>query len=467
MLHRLTEIAAASEISTQAISLTTLPRRDAATGSGGLRLRPRCRPSSQALPISPEVVDRARRQVEQSRLIPGQLVSDDGSAAAIVVVLQAPFEDHSLLDRPLAELQTRLRALLRTEAASLVAGDGDPAGTPDAGRRRGAGRRPPAIYRLHFGGLPFVRVETVRHLKSEQRSLLAADRAPLPDRPVAHLPRRRPGGGAAGGGRPGQPLGPGAAAGDRPPGQRGQQHRAQPDPGDRRLQRRPHAPRLPGGPPARPRRAGGDPPDDGGARPAGLPHQPDHRDRLRLAAGRPQRDPARPRLAGGGGHHDVSWVALVTLFPLVLCPLRRQDPGRALRPGRADRAAVARPHGRRRRPPAAAGGGAVAPRLRPGAGDRQPGAGRRHDARHLPPGARRSTRATAWWSRTWAASCRSRSSSRARSRASSPEPEDLRQVFEMQRALAPSCRGCSTSRRWSTSSPRSTTSATTRRCRRS
>ena len=145
ILHRLTEIAAASEISTQAISLTTLPRRDAATGLSAFAFG-RLPPVVEALPISPEVADQARRQVEQSRLIPGQLISADGSAAAIVVVLEAPFEDHSLLDRPLAELQTRLRALLRTEAAALVAGgrrpgDGNRGAEVEPAERREAGRR--------------------------------------------------------------------------------------------------------------------------------------------------------------------------------------------------------------------------------------------------------------------------------------------------------------------------------------
>ena len=162
LLHRLTEVAAASDISTRAISLTTLPSRDAATGLAAFTLG-RLPPLVRSLPITPEVVEGARRQVELSRLIPGQLISEDGSAAAIVVAVHPSFDDHSVLDRPLAELQARLRQLLRTEAATLVAavrrtGEEDPAAA-------GA----PAIYELHFGGLPFVRVETVRHLKSEQR----------------------------------------------------------------------------------------------------------------------------------------------------------------------------------------------------------------------------------------------------------------------------------------------------------
>jgi hypothetical protein len=152
LLHRVTLAASESEVSERAISLTTLPSRDRRAGLSAFTFG-RLPPLVESLPVSQDVADQARRQVEQSRLIPGQLVSEDGSAAAVAVVLHPELEDHSRLDEPLAELEALLRGMLTSEAASLVA--------PGAGT--------PTTYALHFGGLPYVRVETVRNLKSEQR----------------------------------------------------------------------------------------------------------------------------------------------------------------------------------------------------------------------------------------------------------------------------------------------------------
>ncbi len=151
LLHTVTQAATESEISQRAVSLTTLPSRDRRAGVAVFTFT-RLPPLVESLPISQDVVDQARRQFEQSRLIPGQLVSKDGSAAAIAVVLKPEFDDHSLLDKPLAELETQLRELLADEPTS-VAAPGEA----------------PTTYALHLGGLPYVRVETVRNLKSEQR----------------------------------------------------------------------------------------------------------------------------------------------------------------------------------------------------------------------------------------------------------------------------------------------------------
>ncbi len=152
LLHKVTLAAAESEISERTISLTTLPSRDRRAGLTAFALG-RLPPLVESLPITQHVVDQARRQVEQSRLIPGQLISEDGSAAAVAVVLHPDFEDHSRLDEPLAGLESLLHGLLTSEAASLTA----------------PGAEAPTTYALHFGGLPYVRVETVRNLKSEQR----------------------------------------------------------------------------------------------------------------------------------------------------------------------------------------------------------------------------------------------------------------------------------------------------------
>ena len=145
LLYRLTETAGASEISQQAISLVTVPRRDLASGLAALA-GGRLPPLITGLPLSEPDVARVRSQIEVSRMLPRQLISEDGSTAAIVIVIRDRFHDLSLLDRPLAELETALRENLETEAAE--GGDRD--------------------YQLHLGGLPYVRLETVRNLKSEQ-----------------------------------------------------------------------------------------------------------------------------------------------------------------------------------------------------------------------------------------------------------------------------------------------------------
>jgi len=148
LLHRLTERAAGSEISTRAVSLTTLPDRRRAVAFGALGLEPP--PLVPSLPVTEERAEAVRSQVASSRMIPGQLVSVDGSTAVVVVVLEPLYQrDHSALDRPLAALEGELRGMLREE------GEAAPAGA--------------ASFRLQLGGHPFVRVETVRNLKSEQR----------------------------------------------------------------------------------------------------------------------------------------------------------------------------------------------------------------------------------------------------------------------------------------------------------
>ncbi len=149
LLHQLTETIDRSDVAAQVISLTRVPRRDPAGGLAALTLG-RLPPLINSLPITPQDVARVRAQVAGSRILPGQLVSRDGSTAAIAVVLAPPYDDHSLLDRPLAALQAELREVLTAGGPTLAA--------PQT-----------ASYEVHFGGLPFVRVETVRSLKSEQR----------------------------------------------------------------------------------------------------------------------------------------------------------------------------------------------------------------------------------------------------------------------------------------------------------
>ena len=146
LLYRLTERAGASALAARAISLATVPRRDLAGGLAAFALG-RLPPLLSGLPVAASDVERVRTQVATSRMLPRQLVSEDGSTAAIVVVLASEYQDLAALDRPLAELQSAITEVLAADTASF---DGDDR------------------YQTHLGGLPYVRLETVRHLKSEQ-----------------------------------------------------------------------------------------------------------------------------------------------------------------------------------------------------------------------------------------------------------------------------------------------------------
>lgn len=149
LLHRMTEVVEASGLGDGVFGLTRIPRKDAAGRMMAFALG-RAPRLVEGLPVDGATAALVQEQVAGSRLIPGQLVSRDGSTAAIVVALRQEFEDHSLLDGPLSELQSTLRQMVDDEAAAHA--DGGTAG-----------------YRVQFAGLPFVRVETVRNLKSEQR----------------------------------------------------------------------------------------------------------------------------------------------------------------------------------------------------------------------------------------------------------------------------------------------------------
>ncbi len=132
--------------------LTRLPRKDAASRMMAIATgrMPRL---VEGLPIDQATARLVQQQVASSRMVRGQLVSKDGTTAAIIVALRPELEDHSLLDAPLAELQEKLQALVTAEAERVADGD-----LEDVAR-----------YSVQLAGLPFVRVETVRNLKREQR----------------------------------------------------------------------------------------------------------------------------------------------------------------------------------------------------------------------------------------------------------------------------------------------------------
>ena len=148
LLHQVSETVAATEFADQVLALPKLPRKDTAARLQGFALG-RVPPLVESLPLDDATVTRAQDYVAGSRLIPGQMVSRDGSTGVVIVVLHPRYADHTVLDKPLAALVESLDRLLTEEAQTLSAAD--------------------VTYQTQLAGLPFVRVQTVRNLKSEQR----------------------------------------------------------------------------------------------------------------------------------------------------------------------------------------------------------------------------------------------------------------------------------------------------------
>ena len=156
--YRIAALVEESGLGEGIFGLTSLPRKDAAARMMAFALGRPPRLVEQ-LPIDAATVELVQQQVAGSRMVPGQLVSKDGTTAAVVVALRPELEDHSLLDAPLAELQEQLDTLVTDEASAEAAASAEGVAVADGTTH----------YSVQFAGLPFVRVETVRNLKSEQR----------------------------------------------------------------------------------------------------------------------------------------------------------------------------------------------------------------------------------------------------------------------------------------------------------
>lgn len=143
ILFQLTEALAASEAVEGTYSLVRVPGRDVKSGLSGILTGGKPAPLIRSLPVSEEDVARVRREVERSQMLPGNLVSHDGSTAMVVVQLRPDFVEPKVLDPALARLEAEVERIL-TE--------------------NGEGSR----FQARFGGVPFVRTETVRMTKSEQ-----------------------------------------------------------------------------------------------------------------------------------------------------------------------------------------------------------------------------------------------------------------------------------------------------------
>jgi hypothetical protein len=138
LLYRATARAESSEAVAGVYSLVRVPRAEAASGAAALLLGKAPPPLIEGLPVYPEDAARVQHAVQRSQLLRGQLISKDGKTALVVLSLRPEFTAPLQLDTPLRALESELREI--------------------------AGEQ----YSAHWGGLPYVRTETVRNMKSEQ-----------------------------------------------------------------------------------------------------------------------------------------------------------------------------------------------------------------------------------------------------------------------------------------------------------
>lgn len=143
LLHTMGEAALEAPLSNGIYSVNELPRRDAAGGVKAVMFGGRPAELITELPVTPVDVERVREQVHESIIVPGSLMSEDGSTVLLIVNLKPEYRDLEKLDGTLDALEETLR----DQFAKAALGPG---------------------YELHIGGLPYIRMETVRFLKSEQ-----------------------------------------------------------------------------------------------------------------------------------------------------------------------------------------------------------------------------------------------------------------------------------------------------------
>lgn len=141
LLYELTEKLETYEGVTGTFSLTRVPSRSLGGGLSALFLNNTPPPLVEALPVNPEILGEVRAQVEHSRIIEGNLVSHDASTALVIVALDPEYHDPNRLDPVVQKMEAELPELVEKSGAS---------------------------FELHFGGLPWVRLATIRELKSEQ-----------------------------------------------------------------------------------------------------------------------------------------------------------------------------------------------------------------------------------------------------------------------------------------------------------
>ena len=172
---RIAELAEATGFAQHVVALPRLPRKDSTATLLALATG-RIPPLVEGLPVPADAVERVKKQVAGSRMLPGQLVAQDGSVAAVVLVLAPAYNDHTALDKPLRQFETDLAQLVTEESSdggsdnhSDNHSDSASDSASNSNSNSDSANNGVAAYEVRFAGLPFVRVETVRNLKSEQR----------------------------------------------------------------------------------------------------------------------------------------------------------------------------------------------------------------------------------------------------------------------------------------------------------
>jgi len=122
-------------------SLTRVPGRTVAGGLSALFLGGRPPPLVEEVPVTEVDIAEIKEQVEQSRIIERNLVSPDGSVAVVIVELEKEYQAPKKLDPVLSKMEREIPERVH---------DYDP------------------DLEVRFGGLPYVRMSTIRALKREQ-----------------------------------------------------------------------------------------------------------------------------------------------------------------------------------------------------------------------------------------------------------------------------------------------------------
>lgn len=129
-------------------SLTAVPRREVGTGLKSLFTHAAPKPLIDGLPVTEADARRVGNAVEDSGLLSGSLIARDGSAAMVVVSIFPKSVDPIRLAPVIEQMETGCQEIVSDSSLRGV--------------------------ELHLGGLPFVRTETVRQMKTEQLLLWPA-----------------------------------------------------------------------------------------------------------------------------------------------------------------------------------------------------------------------------------------------------------------------------------------------------
>lgn len=140
LLYQLTTLVETSEAIEGSYSLARVPRRDVSGGILNLLSSGKPPPMIKELPVTPEDVERIKKEISASKLISGNLISKDGSTALVIARVKPEWSTAAKLDKPLKKLEELAASLAATHKGFSVS----------------------------WGGVPYVNTATVRLTESEQ-----------------------------------------------------------------------------------------------------------------------------------------------------------------------------------------------------------------------------------------------------------------------------------------------------------